>query len=182
MNRSIIGIVETDVQAETIVMALQAMGVSGGEISVLLPDKEGTRDFAHQHQTKAPEGAVAGASTGGVVGGTLGLLAGIGAVAVPGIGALVAAGPLLAAMSGAAAGAAVGGLAGGLIGLGVPEIEATLYEGKVRGGNILLATHVESSDAEQTVREVLEQNGAHDIVATSEAPIPKSDAQPNELP
>ena len=118
-KNSVIGIVETQIQAERIVAELQQRGVTSSDISVLFPDKRGTKDFAHEHNTKAPEGAVAGVSAGGVVGGTLGLLAGIGALAIPGVGPLIAAGPLMAALSGAAAGAAVGGITGALIGLGI---------------------------------------------------------------
>jgi len=142
MKKAVIGIVETRAQAETVVDTLRRSGsIAVRDISVLLPDVQGTHDFAHEHHTKAPEGAAAGAGAGGVLGGTLGLLAGIGALAIPGVGPLIAAGPVLAALSGAAAGAAVGGLTGALIGLGIPELEARAYEGKVRGGNILIAVH-----------------------------------------
>src|SRR6186713_1210302 len=134
-KKSVIGIVETQIQAERIVDELQQGGVISGDISVLFPDKRGTKDFAHEHNTKAPEGAVAGVGAGGVIGGTLGLLAGIGALAIPGVGPLIAAGPLLATLSGAAAGATVGGIAGGLIGLGVPEFEAKSYENRISEGN-----------------------------------------------
>jgi hypothetical protein len=140
---------------------------------VLFPDKRGTRDFAHEHNTKAPEGAVAGVGAGGVVGGTLGLLAGIGALAIPGVGPLIAAGPLMAALSGAAAGAAVGGIAGGLIGLGIPEIEARAYEGKINGGNLLIAVHTDNSETEKRTKEIFEANKAHDISTTGEAGVPK---------
>src|SRR6185503_3754345 len=132
----------------------QSVGFTPNDVSVLFPDKQGTKDFAHEHNTKAPEGAVAGAGTGGVLGGTIGLLAGIGALAIPGLGPFIAAGPLMAALSGAAAGAAVGGITGALIGLGIPEIEAKKYEGKLRGGNILLAVHVDSSEEESRVSEI----------------------------
>src|SRR6186713_1298898 len=128
MKNSVVGIVQTQVEAERVVDDLQLAGIIPSQISVLLPDKRGTKDFAHEHNTKAPEGAVAGVGAGGVLGGTLGLLAGIGALAIPGVGPLIAAGPLMATLSGAAAGAAVGGVAGGLIGLGVPEFEAKSYE------------------------------------------------------
>jgi hypothetical protein len=172
MKKSVIGIVELDRQAEAIVNGLQNAGIPESDISVLFPDKQGARDFAHEHNTKAPEGAVAGAGTGGVLGGTLGLLAGIGAIAIPGLGPFIAAGPLMAALSGAAAGAAVGGVAGGLIGLGIPEIEAKRYEGKVRGGNILVAVHVETDAALKRARSVLEREGAHDVTTSGESSVP----------
>jgi hypothetical protein len=174
MKKSVIGIVETPTQAEQCVLALQQAGALRSDISVLLPDKQGSQDFAHEHNTKAPEGAVAGASTGGVVGGTIGLLAGIGALAIPGLGPFIAAGPLMAALSGAAAGAAVGGLAGALIGMGIPEIEAKRYEGKIRGGNILIAVHVESSEEQRAAEAALKNAGAHDIMSTSEASVPRA--------
>jgi len=179
MKKSVIGIVETQIQAERIVEALQTSGVSSSDISVLFPDKRGTKDFAHEHNTKAPEGAVAGVGAGGVVGGTLGLLAGIGALAIPGVGPLIAAGPLLAALSGAAAGAAVGGIAGALVGLGIPEIEAKTYEGKIRGGNILVAAHVDNSDSEKRAKRVFEQAGAHDVSVTGDASVPKAAHAPH---
>ena len=175
MGKAVIGIVETHAQAESIVGQLQNVGVAPGDISVLFPDKAGTKDFAHEHNTKAPEGAVAGASTGGLLGGAIGLLAGIGALAIPGVGPLIAAGPLMATLSGAAAGAAVGGISGALIGMGIPEIEAKSYEGKIRGGNILLAVHTESADARKRAEETLKNGGAHDVTTTSEASVPKSD-------
>src|SRR6185503_9448246 len=117
----------------------QSVGFTPNDVSVLFPDKQGTKDFAHEHNTKAPEGAVAGAGTGGVLGGTVGLLAGIGALAIPGVGPFLAAGPIMAALSGAAVGATVGGIAGALVGLGIPEFEAKRYAGKVQGGNVLVS-------------------------------------------
>jgi len=177
MKKSVIGIVETQIQAERIVDLLQQSGISSGDISVLFPDKRGTKDFAHEHNTKAPEGAVAGVGAGGVLGGTLGLLAGIGALAIPGVGPLIAAGPLMATLSGAAAGAAVGGIAGGLIGLGLPEYEAKTYEGKIRNGNILVAAHIENSDVEKRVKQTFEANGAHDIAVTGDSAVPKKNEQ-----
>src|SRR5688500_17931935 len=139
MKKAVIGILDSHAQAETVVDTLTREGFATNDISVLFPDKRGGQDFAHEHSTKAPEGAVAGVVAGSVIGGTLGLLAGIGALAVPGIGPLIAAGPVMAALSGAAAGAAVGGITGALVGMGIPEVEAKVYEGKVRGGNILVA-------------------------------------------
>lgn len=174
MKKSVIGIVDSQPSAERIVDEIQRVGVPSSDISVLLPDKRGTHDFAHEHNTKAPEGAVAGASAGGLIGGTLGLLAGIGALAIPGVGPLIAAGPLLATLSGAAAGATVGGVAGALIGLGIPELEAKIYEGKLRSGNILLAVHVENGDVAKRVKDLLEQHQAHDVSVTNEASVPRA--------
>src|SRR5690349_13285938 len=129
--------IASEAQAQDIVNRLKAANFSNNDISVLFPDRSGTKDFAHEHQTKAPEGAATGAGTGAVLGGTLGWLAGIGALAIPGLGPFVAAGPIAAALSGAAMGGAVGGVAGALVGLGIPEYEAKRYEGKVREGAIL---------------------------------------------
>jgi hypothetical protein len=178
MRKAVIGIVETRAQAEAVVDALQRSGTIGvHDISVLLPDVAGTRDFAHEHHTKAPEGAAAGAGAGGVLGGTLGLLAGIGALAIPGVGPLIAAGPVLAALSGAAAGAAVGGLTGALVGLGIPEIEAKAYEGKLRGGNILIAVHASTREQRKDAEDVLREAGAHDVDTTSEEALPPNAAR-----
>ena len=174
-NNAVIGLVATQAQAETIVDRLKASGFSNDDISVLLPDKSGSKDFAHENNTKAPEGAVAGASAGGTVGGVLGLLAGIGALAIPGLGPFIAAGPIMAALSGAAAGAAVGGLAGGLIGMGVPEIEAKKYQGKVKNGNILLAVHVDDGDEQKRAKNILEKGAATDIATTGEKSPPKTE-------
>lgn len=176
MNNTVIGIVETRAQAEQAVNALIGGGFDKNDISALLPDQAGTKDFAHENNTKAPEGAVAGAGAGGVLGGTLGLLAGVGALAIPGAGPFIAAGPLLAALSGAAGGAALGGGVGALVGLGIPEIEAKRYEGKLRGGNILLAVHAESRDEQKAGKQILEQVGAHDVAVTGEASVPKNPA------
>jgi len=167
--------VETEIQAESIIGSLQNAGFSSRDISALFPDRRGTADFAHEHNTKAPEGAVAGVAGGGVVGGTLGLLAGVGALAIPGLGPFIAAGPLMAALSGAAAGAAVGGVTGALIGLGIPEYEAKKYEGKIRGGNILIAVHVDDNAERDRASDVLRRGGAHDVSTTSEASVPRDE-------
>jgi hypothetical protein len=179
MKKSVIGIVETQIQADRIVDDLQMNGIPASDVSVLFPDQRGTKDFAHEHNTKAPEGAVAGVSAGGVLGGTVGLLAGIGALAIPGVGPFIAAGPLLAALSGAAAGAAVGGLTGALVGLGIPEIEAKTYEGKIIGGNILIAIHTDNSETERRAKRTFEEQGAHDISVTGDAPAPKAAHAPH---
>jgi hypothetical protein len=165
-------IVETQGKAETIVGDVDRAGFPRGDVSVLLPSKSGTKDFAHEHNTKAPEGAVAGVGAGGVVGGTLGLLAGIGALAIPGAGPFIAAGPLLAALSGAAAGATVGGIAGALVGMGIPEIEAKRYEGKIKGGNILISVHTNSDEEQKRVQAIYKNNAAHDIFSASESSVP----------
>src|SRR5688572_11929029 len=160
-NRVVIGIVDSEIEAENLLQRLREAGFETQEISAIFPDKRGSRDFAHEHNTKAPEGAVVGATGGGLLGGTLGLLAGIGAIAIPGLGAFIAAGPLMAALSGAAAGAAVGGVTGALVGLGIPELEAKSYEGKLKGGNILLAVHADDRDWQKKAEDILKRNGAH---------------------
>jgi hypothetical protein len=163
------GIAKTEAQAERIVTELEAAGFDYGDVSVLLPDRTGTRDFAHEKGTKAPEGAAAGAGTGGLLGGALGLLAGIGTLAIPGVGPLIAAGPILATLSGAAVGATVGGIAGALVGMGIPEYEAKLYEGRLRDGNILISVHAESSDQRQLARKILEEAHVEDVSSASVA-------------
>lgn len=173
MNNAVYGIADTSEQAESIVTKLQASGFSTSDISVLFPDKQGTKDFAHEKNTKAPEGATTGGLAGMGVGGTLGLLAGIGALAIPGVGPFIAAGPIMGALSGAALGGATGGLIGALIGLGIPELEAKQYEGKVRAGNILISVHTNSGDERSRAKEVLEKAGATDVSSTSEARVPK---------
>ncbi|MEP7126629.1 MAG: DUF3341 domain-containing protein [Byssovorax sp.] len=176
MHKAVLGLVTTHAQAETIVDDLRNSGFANNDISALFPDKSGTRDFAHEHNTKAPEGAVAGVGAGGAIGGTLGLLAGIGALAIPGLGPFIAAGPILAALSGAAAGAALGGITGALIGLGIPELEAKQYEGKIKGGNILLSVHVADGDLQARAKKILERHGATDIVTAGEQSVPTQKA------
>lgn len=162
-------------QAERIVDQLRMARFSNNDISVLFPDKSTTRDFAHEKNTKAPEGAVAGAGTGGVIGGALGWIAGIGALAIPGVGPFIAAGPILAALSGAAVGATVGGIAGGLIGLGIPELEAKRYEGKVKAGNLLISVHTENSEEITRAKDIFTKAGAQDICTTGEASTPSEE-------
>lgn len=169
MATAVFGILKSSSEAATVVSRLKASGFRDSDISVLMADKSGTRDFAHEQNTKAPEGATTGASVGGVVGGALGLLAGIGLLAVPGVGPFIAAGPIMAALSGAAVGAAVGGVGGALVGMGLPEYEAKRYEGKVNSGNVLLSVHTDNKEQVRLAREVLEQLGAEDIRSTSEA-------------
>jgi len=174
MSKAVFCIAKTQTQAEAIVDQLKMSGFSYDDISVLFPDKQGSKDFAHEHHTKAPEGAATGAGAGGVVGGTLGLLAGIGALAIPGVGPFIAAGPIMAALSGAAVGATVGGIAGALIGLGIPEFEAKRYEGKIQKGNILISVHTEDSNEAARAKEIFEQNNAEDISSTKEAGVKAS--------
>jgi hypothetical protein len=139
---------------------------------VLFPDKDGSKDFAHEQHTKAPEGATTGASGGAILGGALGWMVGIGALAIPGLGPFIAAGPIMAALAGAAGGAAFGGIAGALIGLGMPEYEAKRYEGKIRIGNILLSVHTDDREERKRAEEIFERDGAEDISYTGEVPIP----------
>jgi hypothetical protein len=172
MKRVVMGIVDTPVQAELTVERLRAVGFEGNDVSVLFPDRRGTHDFAFEHHTKAPEGALAGAGLGGVLGGILGIAAGVGVLVVPGLGALVAAGPFLAALSGIAAGGILAGTLGAILGARVPEIQAKHYDGKSRLGSILVAVHVETRDAMRRAREVLRSVAASDVAATTEAAVP----------
>jgi hypothetical protein len=174
MKKAVMCIVESREAAEVIVSRLQQAGFANNDISVLLPNQQGTRDFAHEHNTKAPEGAVAGVGAGGVVGGTIGLLAGIGALAIPGLGPFIAAGPILATLSGAAAGATVGGVTGALVGFGIPEVEAKAYEGKLRGGNILVAVHTENADQQKRAEQIYKSVRNSDVFSSREASVPSS--------
>src|SRR6478672_12003369 len=169
---SVFGIVKTHSQAEQIVENLQDAGFPASEISVLWPDNKGKHDIGHVKATKAPEGATTGATAGGVTGGVLGLLAGIGALAIPGVGPLIAAGPIMAALSGTAVGATTGGVVGGLVGLGIPEIEAKRYEEKLRNGNFLIAVHAEESEDVDRAKHIFKTAGAEDISTVSEASAP----------
>jgi len=182
-NTAAYGIFRTRGQAENAVDRLVAAGFRTEDISVLLPENVGTKDFAHEKNTKAPEGATTGVVAGGVVGGTLGLLAGIGALAIPGLGPFIAAGPIMAALAGAGAGGAVGGVVGALVGMGIPEYEAKRYEGRIKEGGILMSVHCDNSDWTKKAKELLEQTGAEDISSTGEAsadyaktdkPLPKT--------
>jgi len=173
-KKSVFCIVANTEQADLIVERLRDIGFSNNDISVLFPDKNTTRDFAHEKHTKAPEGIATGASTGVVVGGALGWLAGIGALLIPGVGPFIAAGPIMAALSGAAVGATVGGIAGGLIGLGFPELEARRYESKIKAGNILLSVHTEGAEEILAAEMIFKDSGAQDICTTSESHVPKN--------
>jgi len=169
MKSSALCLVDTEAQADAIVGKLRAAGFSDNDISVLFSDKGSTRDFAHKKETKMPEGATVGASTGGVVGGTIGLLAGIGALAIPGLGPFIAAGPIMAALSGGAIGAVGGGLTGALVGLGMPEYEAKRYEGKVKEGGILVSVHSDSHHEISRAKDIFKEEGAKDISSAGEA-------------
>ena len=144
-NSVVFGIFSTKEQVETAVEEMKREGFRNADISILFPFNEGTKDFALEKGTKAPEGAAAGATSGAVIGGTLGWLAGIGMLAIPGLGPFIAAGPLMALLGGVGVGAAVGGLTGALIGMGIPEYVATRYEGRIKGGCILLSVHADDS-------------------------------------
>jgi uncharacterized membrane protein len=173
MSKSVICIIPTESQADSIVTALRSSGFTDNNISVLMPDKNATKDMGHEKHSKAPEGTATGAGTGAVVGGALGLLAGIGALAIPGVGPFIAAGPIMAALSGAAIGTSVGGITGGLIGLGIPEYEAKQYEGKLLEGNILLSVHTDNVGEIKTAEEILKVNGAKDIKSAFEEKVKK---------
>lgn len=172
MATSVFGLASSETNATEIVRRLKDSGFTENDISVLFPDKSGSRDFATENSTKAPEGAAVGAGTGGVLGGTLGLLVGIGALAIPGVGPFIAAGPLLAALSGAAVGAAAGGLTGALIGLGMPEYEAKQYEGKIKAGGILISVHCATGDHVTKAKQILKDCSATDISSGGEKSVP----------
>ena len=163
MAKAVICIAKSEEQATRIVDDLKAAGFSNNDVSVLLPDRAGSRDFAHEHHTKAPEGAATGAVAGGVTAGVLGWLVGIGTLAIPGVGPLIAAGPIMAALGGVAAGGAVGGLAGALVGFGIPEYEAKQYEGKIKNGNIMISVHTDDSRQRKIAKEIFDRDHATDV-------------------
>lgn len=171
MEKAVFGIAKNEPQAVRIADALKAAGFSNNDVSVLFPDKDGSRDFAHEQNTKAPEGAAAGAGTGAVLGGAFGWLVGIGALAIPGLGPFIAAGPIMAAIAGAGVGAAAGGLTGALVGMGIPEYEAKRYEGKVKDGNILMSVHTEDSKERDRAKQIFIDGGAEDISYTGESKV-----------
>ena len=168
-NTAVFGIYKDRASTERGVDGLKAGGFSNSDISALFPENAGSKDFATEKHTKAPEGATTGAGTGALLGGGLGWLAGIGALAIPGLGPFIAAGPIMAALAGAGVGGAVGGLTGALIGMGIPEYEAKRYEGRVKDGGILLSVHSNSSVDTKRAKAILEQTGAQDIASTGEA-------------
>lgn len=168
-NTAVFGIYPDRRSVENAIDALKEAGFRNTDISVLLPENVGNKDFAHEKNTKAPEGATTGATTGAVVGGALGWLAGIGALAIPGVGPFIAAGPIIGLLAGLGTGGAVGGVAGALIGTGIPEYEAKRYEGRVHSGGILLSVHSDSSEWTSRAKKILEATGAQDISSTGES-------------
>lgn len=176
MKASVYCTTKTVGQAETIVDELKLAGFTNNDISALLPDKRGTKDFAHEHNTKAPEGATAGGVAGLGVGAALGWLAGIGSLAIPGVGPFIAAGPIMAALGGAAVGTAAGGVIGALVGMGIPEFEAKRYDDKIKTGNILISVHTEDSKQRDVAKDIFKRNHADDISTGAEAKAPAAAA------
>src|SRR6202790_2638564 len=168
-NTAVFGIYKNSMAAERAVDRIIAAGFSNNDISVLLPDSQSSKEFAHEKNTKTPEGATTGAAAGGVIGGTLGLLAGIGSLAIPGVGPFIAAGPIMGALAGLGAGGAVGGLIGALVGMGIPEFEAKRYEGRIKEGGVLLSVHCHTSEEITRAKDLLKQTGAQDISSSGEA-------------
>jgi hypothetical protein len=168
-NTSVFGIYSTEASVSAAVDSLRLAGFRNTDISALFPDTRGTKDFAHEKNTKAPEGAATGAASGALLGGTLGWLAGIGALAIPGVGPLIAAGPIMGALAGVGAGAVTGGVIGALTGMGMPEYEAKRYEGHIKDGGILLSVHCDTSDLVTRAKHTLEATGARDIASAGEA-------------
>jgi hypothetical protein len=175
MKASVYCIVPNEILAEQIVAQLRNVGFSNNDISVLLPDKRGTMYFAHEHSTKPPEGATTGGVAGLGVGAAVGWLAGIGALAIPGLGPFIAAGPIMAALGGAAVGGTAGGIVGALVGMGIPEFEAKRYDAKVREGNILISVHTEDSKQRDAAKDVMDRAGAKDIATGREAGVSGKD-------
>jgi hypothetical protein len=167
-NTAVYGIYQDVIQVESAVDSLRDQGFRNTDISVLLPENEGTKDFAHKKSTKAPEGAAAGAGSGAVVGGALGWLAGIGALAIPGVGPFIAAGPIVGLLAGVGVGGTLGGLVGAMVGMGMPEYEAKRYAGRIKEGGILLSVHCDNSDWVKRAKELLKQTGAEDIASAGE--------------
>jgi hypothetical protein len=169
MSKVVFCIVPGHSQALKLVDELKVAGIHNNNISVLMSEQASTKDFAQETHTKTPQaGAMTGAKAGGLLGGTLGLLVGIGALAIPGVGPFIAAGPLMGALSGTALGVAVGGITGTLIGLGITEVEAKRYESKLKAGNVLVSVHMESPDQTQRVKDIFQHAGAEDISVSTE--------------
>ena len=168
-NTAVYGVYGTRELAETAVDQLLSSGFRNEDISVLLQDNVGTKDFAHKKDTKAPEGTTTGVVAGGAIGGTLGLLAGIGALAIPGLGPFIAAGPIMATLAGIGSGGIVGGIVGALVGMGIPEYEAKRYEGRIKEGGILLSVHCDNSEWTKRAKDLLKETGAEDVSSTGEA-------------
>ena len=170
-NTAAFGIFASRNEAELAVNELTRAGFSSRDVSVLMADKSGTRDFATEKNTKAPEGTTTGAGVGGTIGGTLGLLAGIGAIAIPGVGPLIAAGPIMATLAGVGVGGALGGIVGALVGMGIPEYEAKRYEGRVKEGGILVSVHCDSSDEVSRAKDILKRSGGDDVASSGEKSV-----------
>ena len=168
-NTAVFGIYLNRHEAEASVDQILAAGFSNDDVSVLLPDLQSSKEFAHEKSTKAPEGTTTGVTAGGAIGGTLGLLAGIGMLAIPGVGPFIAAGPIMGALAGLGVGGAVGGLIGALVGMGIPEYEAKRYEGRIKEGGVLLSVHCDTSDEIARAKDLLKRTGAMDISSTGEA-------------
>src|SRR3954452_22220602 len=177
-NTAVFGLYPSITSVEIGVDELKSAGFRNTDISVLFPESAGTRDFAHEKGTEAPEGATTGAGTGVILGSALGWLVGIGALAIPGVGPFIAAGPVMTALAGAGVAGTVGGITGALIGLGIPEYEAKRYEGQLKDGGILLSVHSDTSDATKRAKEILKRTGAQDIASTGEASV---DEPPSEF-
>ncbi|HTB20298.1 MAG TPA: hypothetical protein VK708_19375 [Bryobacteraceae bacterium] len=170
-NTAVFGIYKNSSLAERAVDRIIGAGFSNNDISVLMPDSQSSKEFAHEKNTKAPEGTTTGVTTGGVVGGALGLLAGIGALAIPGVGPFIAAGPIMGALAGLGVGGAVGGFIGALVGMGIPEYEAKRYEGRVKEGGVLLSVHCDTSDEISRAKDLLKATGAEDISSAGEKSV-----------
>jgi len=168
-NISVFAIYNTRDSLEEAVTMLESAGFRNTDISVLAPENEGTKDLAHEKHTKAPEGTAAGSITGGAIGGILGGLVGVGAIVIPGLAPLVAAGPIIAALTGVGSVGVLGGLIGGLVGMGIPEYEAKRYEGRIKLGGLLLSVHCDDRDWVRRARQILDQSGGEDISAANEA-------------
>ena len=170
-NKSVLGIYTSRSAVESAITHLRDAGFASTDISILLPENLGSKELATEKATKAPEGTAAGAGSGAVIGGALGWLVGIGALAIPGLGPFIAAGPIMAALAGIGVGGAVGGFAGALVGLGIPEYEAKRYEGRLQKGAILLSVHCETSDEIDRAKEALRKTGAEDISSAGESSV-----------
>ncbi len=180
-NKSVLGIYSNRDSVETAVAAFRDAGFERSDISVLLPENLGSKQITTEKETKAPEGATAGATSGAVIGGALGWLVGIGALAIPGLGPFIAAGPIMAALAGVGVGGAVGGVTGALVGMGIPEYEAKRYEGRLQKGGILLSVHCRTSEDISRAKAVMERTGAEDISSTSESSADSSDVRTTDL-
>jgi hypothetical protein len=173
MAKVVYGIYTDRAHAEEALDSIRAAGFRAEDISVLMPENIGTKDIGYEKHTKAPEHAAVGGAAGGVVGGALGWLIGIGALAIPGLGPFLAAGPIVAAIAGFGAGSVIGGLTGALTGMGIPEYEAKRYEGRIRSGGSLVSIHCETDVWTSRAKEMLAHTGAEDIAVTDVATVPK---------